>query len=131
LLGAPRYNSYGSKKSPTVVNGYGVSPVHTYHGSGFNLGKWFKKAGHTVGNWTKKAVKTVGAFARKEGPAVLHVLENAGRGAGRALGAAIPAALTGNYAGAAAALAGGAAQGVLQGGGFRSVARAPKRLKRY
>jgi hypothetical protein len=59
--------------------------------------RWLKKAAHTVVHWTKGAVKTVGKFVKKEGPAVLHVLEKAGMGAVKGVGNALPALMTGNY----------------------------------
>lgn len=130
MLAPPRFNSYGSRR-PEPVTAYGLPAVHLYHGSGFNLGKWFKKAGHSIVHWVNKAGHTVGAFAKKEGPAVLHVLENAGKGAARALGAAVPALMSGNIPLAAVALAGGAVQGAINGGGFGSRARASKRARHY
>jgi len=124
-LGPPRFQSY--RQSPRLVlNGKGLEAVHQYHGRGFNLGKWFKKAGHTAVHW-------LGDEARKAG----KTLVNAGFGAINSLGAAIPLALSGNLPGAGVALAGGAANGVIQGAirgrGYAqgSKARASKRIRKH
>jgi hypothetical protein len=100
--------------------------------------RWLKKAAHTVVHWTKGAAKTVGKFVKKEGPAVLHVLEKAGMGAVKGVGNALPALMTGNYALAGTQVALGAAGGALSGDGFSkrgkqfsNHARAPKRARRY
>jgi hypothetical protein len=141
VLGPAKFNSYttASHASPRIVNAYGTDSLHNYHGSGFNLGRWLKKAAHSVVHWTKGAVKTVGKFVKKEGPAVLHVLERAGMGAVRGVGNALPALMTGNYALAGTQVALGAAGGALSGDGFSkrggkqfsNHSRAPKRARRY
>jgi hypothetical protein len=140
VLGPAKFNSYttASHASPGIINASGLPSLHNYHGSGFNLGRWLKKAAHSVVHWTKGAAKTVGKFARKEGPAILHTIEKAGVGAARGLASALPALAMGNYVLAGAQVAGGAAQGALSGDGFSkrgkqfsNHARAPKRARRY
>jgi hypothetical protein len=139
VLGPAKFNSYStaSHPSPGIINAYGTPSLHNYHGSGFNLGRWLKKAAHTVVTWTKKAGQTVGKFVKKEGPAVLHVLEKAGMGAVKGVGNALPALMTGNYALAGTQVALGAAGGALgdgfskRGKQFSNHARAPKRARRY